>query len=870
VAEKIGLQAVLEDAQFQQGIKRYVHGLDEMQRRTTDTAQTSGGAMSGLGVALMTGLGAAIGVVTAQLIPKLVSGLQQIGSTIVDIGGRAIMTAARVEEMGVVVKYLGEQAGYSEKQLDAFVAQIKEAGIRTDVAQGTVAQFAQYQLDLAKATDLVAVAQGVAIKANEDSSESMQVLIDAVVTQNTMMLRRRGIIVNMGKAMEDHAKLLGKEADELDDAERAHAALNATLAAGQPLIGLYGAAMETAGKQIRSIPRYVAELLLEIGIPFQTTFSDAVFLLVDFTAALTIAAQEGGWLNTILKELGATVNTLAAPFISFGRTAIGVMQDLYLVMGTFRGPDVDLMRSSIADLERQITGLKPPDLSKGWQDEASEIVKINRDLGAAIGRIWEDVNRSISQSMDDWNRRRGQDLGNWLRDQARDLEDFHRSIAEVFADVDERISEMMADREKDRARESEAWNQQVQRAQQRHEDDMANLRRDANMAETKEEYDLIQSIIAEKEAQFKDEQTLEAKNRREALAAEEREFQAELAKEKRRAQERAAVMEVEFNRRRAREEEDRQIRLRQDEEEFNLRMARQREEAGRRETDLKAASSERLAALNEEIAQIQKRQEEGYIQQRAALSLQLAKERMELVSSLAQMPALHAKYLVESAAAYDRLSEVFAQKLGIQFPLIKAAWDAEDWSSLGDMALLAIWRVDWDTRAKVQGVIAGFVVDWMTSYIKGILSYDAVAALAMGSIMVKGLQKMREKIGDFWTLGYNVMLAFGKGMLYLQDWIADVVRDLMGRAVRAALDKLGIGSPSRVFLEIGQNLDLALAEGIRSLGHLPALEMGRVAGATMHSVSNVTTNNYYQNLTVHSASPVEPIIQDFHMMSSMS
>jgi len=343
VAEKIGLKAVLDDKDFQAAVNRYVRGLGVMDQKTAGVAQAAGGAMTGFAGALTMGIGAAIGIVTAQLIPRLVSGLQQVGTTLASIGGEAISSAARVNEMAIVVNYLGQQAGYSEAQLEGYVNQIRDAGMRTDVAMKAVAEFSRYNLDLAKATDLVAIAQGVAVLAEEDSSESMRALIDATLTQNTLMLRRRGIIVNMGKVMDDYAATQGKAADELDDTERAQAALNAVIQAGQPLIGLYDVAMESASKQLRSMPRYTYELLLQMGMPFQDTFTDAVFLLVDFTKALSEAAQEGGWLNVILVELGQTVQTLAAPIIGYGRTIIGVMQDLNLVLGDFRGPDLALM-----------------------------------------------------------------------------------------------------------------------------------------------------------------------------------------------------------------------------------------------------------------------------------------------------------------------------------------------------------------------------------------------------------------------------------------------------------------------------------------------------------------------------------------------
>lgn len=848
MAEKVGLKAVLDDKAFQAAVTRYVRSMGIIDRKTGAVAQSSGAAMGGLAGALTMGVGAAIGILTAQLIPRLLSGLKQIGTTVADIGRDAIMSGARVKEMGIVVSYLGEQAGYTDAQLQGYVAQIREAGMRTDIAQKTVAEFSRYQLDLSKATDLVAISQAVAILANEDSSESMRALIDATLTQNTLMLRRRGILINMGKVMDDEADRLGVLTNELTDTQRANAALNAVIATGEPLLGLYEKSMESAGKQLRSMPRYTYELLLQMGMPFQDTFTDAVFVLVDFTKGLMAASQEGGWLNMILIDLGATVSELAAPIIAFGRSIVGVMQDINLVLGDFRGPDLALMRTGMADLQEQINLLEPPDLSKGWEKEADEIADLNAKLGASIARLWDDVNRGMTQAMTDWRRSSGRELEDWIRGQSRALADFRDTIAEVYSDLDQTLAEMKGDWQEDRAREEEDWNQQRERDLQSHEKEMGRLRTDASMAQSKEEWDLIQELIGQKETEFQQERALEQTKRKEHLAAEEKEFKADMAREQARADERVSIMEAEFRARRERQEEDRRIRLAREKEDFDLRMARQEEQARRSEALLRAAAAERTTILRDEIGLIHRKQQEGYEQQKTMLKLQLAKQRLEYIKSIAEMPLLHKKYAEESAAAYERLSELFAEQLGIEFDEIMTGWEEKDWGLLGWTAILGI--------NKGLGEFRGLLEAEM-----GLLALRGM--LAFGR-WIEGLHEYIR--GVMWAVGFKAMEAFGRGMLHLQEWIRGVVTHLIGSAVQAAMDALRVGSYSKVFLALGENIDLAFAEGIRSLGHLPAREMERVAAGTMHSVVNTTNYQQQYNLTIHSTAPVEPMVADFHMM----
>lgn len=879
MTEKVGLKAVLDDKDFQRAVTRYVRGMNIMDRKTAGVAKSAGSAMGGLAGALTMGVGAAIGILTAQLIPKLLSGLKSIGTTLADIGREAIMSGARVKEMGIVVQYLGQQAGYTEGQLDSYVAKIRAAGMRTDVAQKAVAEFARYQLDLAKATDLVNIAQAVAILAGEDSSETMRALIDATLTQNTLMLRRRGILVNMGKVMDDEAESLGKVANEMTDTERANAALNAIIKAGDPLLGLYEKAMESAGKQLRSMPRYTYELLLQMGMPFQDAFSDAVFILVDFTKALMVASQEGGVLNVMMVELGATVTELVAPIVAFGRQIIDVMQDLNLVLGDFRGPDLAMMRMGMSDLQEEISALEAPDLSKGWEEEADKIEDINSKLATSIGRLWDDVHRAMNQAMDDWGRSRARDLEDWIRGQTRALEDLRSSIAEVYSDLDQQLAEMEGDWQEQRAEEESNWTEQRERDLERHEDEIGRLREDAAMAQSKEEWDLIQELIAQKEGEFQEERKLEKTKRKERLAAEQAEHKADMARARSRAQDRASIMEAEFNARRERQEEDRRIRLDREREDHELRMARQREQATRREADLRAAAVASTVILQEQIAETKRRQQAGYEEQRLSLLALLASQKRDYEKALFELPLLHEEHAKESAKAYERLSEFFAVQLNIEFSDIVALWQEKDWGKLGFIMVGEIaeginrWFYPHLLVFYKRLMLDFYTLGWysLSQIAAGILGYVAEKPLKdfLSKIMDETLPAITERIGEFWTAGYEAIKAFGEGILYLQDWIRGVVADLIRGAVQAAMDALHMGSPSKVFLALGENIDLAFAEGIRSLAHLPALEMERVAAGTMHSVSNVTTYHQQYNLSVHSTAPVEPIVSDFHMMQAL-
>jgi len=88
---------------------------------------------------------------------------------------------------------------------------------------------------------------------------------------------------------------------------------------------------------------------------------------------------------------------------------------------------------------------------------------------------------------------------------------------------------------------------------------------------------------------------------------------------------------------------------------------------------------------------------------------------------------------------------------------------------------------------------------------------------------------------------------------------ADAVSTGVQNLVSGVKDLLGIHSPSKVFQQIGQDIVNGLQAGM-------AMQPATAAVTNNSSVS--TTNNF--NLTVNSASPAEPVAQDFAMLQALA
>lgn len=263
----------------------------------------------------------------------------------------AALLSARYETLGIVSEVVGRNAGYTKTQMDYATDAIARQGITMIESRQSAIKLVQAHVDLTHATSLARIAQDAAVIGNINSSEAFDRLVNGISRGNVLILRNIGINVNLEAAYQNMAQSLGKTTGELTENERVQARVSAVMEHGTDIAGTYTAAMDTAGKQLKSMQRYTEDLKTVLGETFNEALTVGVMGLTahlkdangevselsksgelkawgeSITNVLVSVADNANNAYQALKILGLTASMVASmgnttPMYSTGRSAI--------------------------------------------------------------------------------------------------------------------------------------------------------------------------------------------------------------------------------------------------------------------------------------------------------------------------------------------------------------------------------------------------------------------------------------------------------------------------------------------------------------------------------------------------------------------
>lgn len=164
--EKIGLQAVLEDEQFQAALKRYMQGEQEMRHATDSSTQQQSGAWT----FLATAAGAAVGTIVGQLLNNLIPTLQKAATAGID----------SLTRWGEGLDKLSDQFGFSGQESAKWSIAMRKVGVAPEEASFQLNYFTR-QLDDAKKAMAESPHEFISKKTPEEIANLNEKLADAQV-----------------------------------------------------------------------------------------------------------------------------------------------------------------------------------------------------------------------------------------------------------------------------------------------------------------------------------------------------------------------------------------------------------------------------------------------------------------------------------------------------------------------------------------------------------------------------------------------------------------------------------------------------------------------------------------------------------------
>lgn len=266
----INTKITADTKQAEQAVNTLKRSIEDMGRDSSESAMSTksawSDAISGIGSSWANMASAfAAGNIITKALDVVLEKLSMLKEAVKD----AILMSARYETLGVVMKVVGANAGYTASQMAGFQKGLQATGISAIEARQGLMLMGQAQVDMANSSKLARIAQDAAVIGNINSSEAFNRMMTGLATGQSILMHHLGLMTNFETAYLNAAHAAGKTTNDLTEVEKAQIRVNEVLRAGVGISGSYEAAMGTAGKQLNSMKRYVDDLMVQFGGMFQ-------------------------------------------------------------------------------------------------------------------------------------------------------------------------------------------------------------------------------------------------------------------------------------------------------------------------------------------------------------------------------------------------------------------------------------------------------------------------------------------------------------------------------------------------------------------------------------------------------------------------
>lgn len=351
-------------------------------------------------------------------------GMIALGTTIIAAAGMATKAAIEVESTTIAFENLSTSAGQVSEDI---LSALQDASAGT-VAANKLMLAANRAMVLGVAdnteefTVLMEIARDRARAMGLTIEQAFNDIVTGIGRGSPLILDNLGLVINQVEANEDYAFSLGKTAEELTEAEKKQALLNAVLEQGQKTIDKNTQAELTASETIQALKANFADVTAEIGesfLPIVKDVSEWVINIVNnfqewrrenpqlatsidkVAVALGGAAIVVGTLIVILPKLKRGIDTVRNAYLAFRAITLATNPVLLAAV------------AAIASVVAIVGTVK-------WKiDELTEAERRNKAMIEDLNRTREIYTKQIAENEEQ------------LKTEIRTLEDYQDNLAKA-------------------------------------------------------------------------------------------------------------------------------------------------------------------------------------------------------------------------------------------------------------------------------------------------------------------------------------------------------------------------------------------------------------------------------------------------------
>lgn len=280
---------------------------------------------------------------------------------------------------------------------DAIIAELKRVSAETISTQqlvekaGTAMLLGIEQKYLPK---LMEISRASSRITGQTITQAFDDLSLAVARQSKMILDNLGIMVNVEKANKDYAASLGKTSEQLNDAERRQAFLNATLAAGQVIIDGVAVSTVTQSEKMQQLAattqearEVVGRLVLALGVGLYAAFRFVTGHIHLFVGSVTWAASKIAELASKVPVVGKVFRQFAEDLRFISKAALETAGENYKAAGDAFGSSWNVIAGDVGPVNEKLAGLQQKLAAQRAQDEARAAAEAARKDKARLDQF---------------------------------------------------------------------------------------------------------------------------------------------------------------------------------------------------------------------------------------------------------------------------------------------------------------------------------------------------------------------------------------------------------------------------------------------------------------------------------------------------